>query len=60
MDYGKRIARQVAAVPRSGIRDFFELVLGISGFGLGRLGWPILLIGLGVFVLIRAVFRRED
>ena len=39
---------------------FFELVLGISGFGLGRLGWPILLIGLGVFVLIRAVFRRED
>lgn len=27
MDYSQRIARQVAAVPRSGIRDFFELVL---------------------------------
>jgi hypothetical protein len=32
---------------------FFELVLGISGFGLGAWGWPILLIGLGVFILVR-------
>jgi hypothetical protein len=37
---------------------FFELIIGISGFGLGRLGlgsyaWAILLIGLGVFILLR-------
>ena len=32
---------------------FFELVLGIGGFGLGRWGWPILLIGLGILLLLR-------
>jgi len=32
---------------------FFELVIGISGFGLGRLGWPLLLIALGLFLLLR-------
>jgi len=31
MDYGKKIARQVAEIPRSGIRDFFELVQGREG-----------------------------
>ena len=31
MDYSKKIARQVANVPRSGIRDFFELVQGREG-----------------------------
>ena len=31
MDYSQKIARQVAAVPRSGIRDFFELVQGREG-----------------------------
>ncbi len=31
MDYTKKIARQVASVPRSGIRDFFELVQGREG-----------------------------
>lgn len=31
MDYTKKIARQVACVPRSGIRDFFELVQGREG-----------------------------
>jgi len=31
---------------------FFELILGISGFGLGGLGWPLLLIGLGVLLLV--------
>ncbi|MGB6219819.1 aminotransferase class I/II-fold pyridoxal phosphate-dependent enzyme [Haloferula sp.] len=31
MDYSKKIARQVANVPRSGIRDFFELVQGRKG-----------------------------
>lgn len=39
MDYSKRIARQVAAVPRSGIRDFFELVLGrddVISLGVGE------------------------
>ena len=39
---------------------FFELILGIGGLGLGRLGWPVLLIGLGLYVLVRALFRRED
>ncbi len=32
---------------------FFELVIGLSGFGLGNLGWPILLIALGVLLLFR-------
>ncbi|MEP4079645.1 aminotransferase class I/II-fold pyridoxal phosphate-dependent enzyme [Haloferula sp.] len=31
MDYSKKIARQVVSVPRSGIRDFFELVQGREG-----------------------------
>ncbi|MGE9271503.1 MAG: aminotransferase class I/II-fold pyridoxal phosphate-dependent enzyme [Verrucomicrobiales bacterium] len=31
MDYSHKIARQVAEVPRSGIRDFFELVQGREG-----------------------------
>lgn len=30
MDYSSKISRQVAALPRSGIRDFFDLVLGRS------------------------------
>lgn len=32
---------------------FFELIIGISGFGLGNVGWPILLIALGVLLLFR-------
>lgn len=32
---------------------FFELVINISGFGPGGIGWPILLIGLGAFFLLR-------
>lgn len=32
---------------------FFELIIGVSGFGLGRFGWPLLLIGLGVFLFAR-------
>lgn len=37
---------------------FFELVIGISGFGLSAIGlgkytWPMLLIGLGLYVLLR-------
>jgi aminotransferase len=39
MDYASRIARQVEAVPRSGIRDFFELVLGredVISLGVGE------------------------
>jgi hypothetical protein len=34
---------------------FFELVLGVNGFGLGRLGWPLLLIGLGLLALLRTL-----
>ncbi len=39
MDYSSKISRQVAAVPRSGIRDFFELVLGrddVISLGVGE------------------------
>lgn len=32
---------------------FFELIVGLSGFGLGRYGWPLLLIVLGIFLLFR-------
>jgi hypothetical protein len=32
---------------------FFELVIGINGFGLGSSVFPLLLIGLGLFLLIR-------
>ena len=32
---------------------FFELVIGVNGFGLGRSVFPLLLIGLGLFLLIR-------
>ena len=35
---------------------FFELVIGISGFGLGRYGWPLLLIGLGVLLVLYGNF----
>lgn len=34
---------------------FFELVIGVSGFGLGRYGLPMLLILLGIFSLVRNV-----
>lgn len=33
---------------------FFELILDIGGFGLGRFGLPVLLIGLGLILLLRA------
>lgn len=39
MDYSNKIAQQVAAVPRSGIRDFFELVQGrddVISLGVGE------------------------
>ncbi len=32
---------------------FFELIIGISGFGLGNWGWPVLLIALGIWLLAR-------
>ena len=38
---------------------FFELVIGISGLGIGRLGWPLLLIALGVWILARQVMPRR-
>jgi hypothetical protein len=33
---------------------FFELVIGIGGFGLGRWGWPVALIALGLALLARS------
>ncbi len=38
---------------------FFELILNISGFGLGFIGWPILFIGLGTYVLLRGGLQRR-
>lgn len=41
---------------------FFELILGISGFGLARFGlpvFPMILIFVGVFVLVRSLFRAK-
>lgn len=37
---------------------FFEFIIGISGIGMGRFGWPILLIAIGAYILFRAL-RRE-
>lgn len=34
---------------------FFEMIIGISGFSMGRLGWPVLLILLGLFLLFRNI-----
>ena len=41
---------------------FFELIIGISGFSLGRFGWPLLLIAIGVLLLARSFFigRRKQ
>lgn len=39
---------------------FFELVIGISGLGLGRYAWPVLLIGLGALFVIKAVWRNAQ
>lgn len=39
MDYSEKISRQVAGIPRSGIRDFFELVQGrddVISLGVGE------------------------
>jgi hypothetical protein len=38
---------------------FFELIVGISGFGLGGFGWPLLLIGLGVIWLLATFMRMR-
>lgn len=35
---------------------FFELVIGISGFGLGSYGWPLVIIGLGILLILYGVF----
>lgn len=32
---------------------FFELIIGISGFGMARYVWPLLVIGLGLWVLAK-------
>lgn len=49
---GKRFAIMGIAIFLLGL-VFFELVIGISGFGLGRHGWPLLLIGLGGLLVVQ-------
>jgi hypothetical protein len=42
---------------------FFELVIGVSGFGLGHFSWPLLLIALGIFLFARNLttgWRKEE
>ena len=44
---------------------FFEVVLGIGGmgfarYGLTRFGWPILLIGVGMLVILYNMFNNKD
>ncbi len=43
---------------------FFELIIGLNGFGISRFGLPVIpviLIGLGALILIRAiVFKRRE
>jgi len=34
---------------------FFELVIGLSGFGLGKTNWPIVIIVLGAVLLVRSI-----
>ncbi|HDQ34686.1 MAG TPA: hypothetical protein ENN14_00020 [Chloroflexi bacterium] len=37
---------------------FFELLLNISGFGLGFLGWAIVLIGLGTLMILKSFLKQ--
>jgi len=37
---------------------FFELLLNVSGLGLGRWAWPCLLLALGLFLVLRTLRRR--
>lgn len=39
---------------------FFELIIGISGYGLGRYGWALGLIGIGVVMLIRSFIGKRN
>jgi hypothetical protein len=41
---------------------FFELVVGISGFGFGldRFGWPLLLVIVGVMLLVGGLLYRRS
>lgn len=38
---------------------FFELIIGVSGFGLGSLGWPVLLIAFGLYLLLRNILSNR-
>jgi hypothetical protein len=53
---GKRLTAIGGAIFLAGA-IFFELIIGISGFGLGGYAWAILLIGLGIFILVFAWWR---
>jgi hypothetical protein len=58
VDTGKRLVTIGCAIFLVGA-IFFELVIGISGHGLGRIAFPIIVIGVGIFLLLRnLVFRR--
>jgi hypothetical protein len=54
---GKRIAGVGLVIFLAGF-VFFELIIGISGFGLNRWLWPLLLIGLGLALLAGTIWPR--
>ena len=58
MDYSVKIARNVASLPRSGIRDFFELVQGREGIISLGVGEPDFAPGSG-FLAIGAPLERS-
>lgn len=39
---------------------FFEFIIGINGHGMGRFGWPLLLIAFGFFLLIRNLWANRQ
>jgi hypothetical protein len=50
---GARLAKVGLAI-FLGAGVFFELMIGVSGFGLGRWAWSLLLIALGAVLMLRA------
>ena len=58
IDVGMRVAAVGAALFAAGF-VFFELLIGVSGFGLGRFGWPLVLIAAGIAVILFAIVPRK-
>jgi hypothetical protein len=55
---GTRLMRAALVIFALGF-FFFELVLGIGGLGLGRFGWPLVLLAIGILMLARTLHTRS-